>query len=251
VPNIEGLLKRIWTIAPYLGLSVIALAIAAHLNVSGAYAETYIAGQFGVALPDVDGGLKSIDITSSFFLPGTTHSDLALSNSVLWGARIGHYFNSVRWFGLEAEVFHTTPHIKQQIHEFQNPSVPGVTVSATLQGAHFRVITVAPVNLMFRYHKTRLQPYLGVGPGIFFARIQGEGLTPDSPESTSDNGRLGLNVKAGFQYYITRHVTAFGEWKYNYARFEFGENTDLFPFPYGFDATYSMHLVSFGIGYHF
>jgi opacity protein-like surface antigen len=238
------------TVRRYLGLSVIVLVSAAPVNVSDTYAETYIAGQFGVALPEVDGGLKNIDITSSIFLPGTTHSDLALSNSILGGGKIGHYFSSARWLGVEAELFYTTPHIEQQVHEFQNPSVPGVTPSATLQGAHFRVITVAP-NLIFRYHKTRLQPYIGVGPGIFFARIQGEGPAPDSPESTSDNGRLGLNLKAGFQYYITRHVTAFGEWKYNYARFEFEDNINLWPFPYGFDATYSMHLVSFGVGYHF
>jgi len=104
---------------------------------------------------------------------------------------------------------------------------------------------------MFRYPMTRLQPYVGVGPGIFFARIKGEGLAPDSPESTSDNGRLGLNAKVGLEYYVTRHLTAFAEWKLNYAHFKFDENQNLFPFPYGLDATYTMHLVSFGVGYHF
>lgn len=214
-------------------------------------AETYIAGQFGVALPPVGGGFTGVDINSEFFLQGTTHSDLDLSTSFMFGGKVGHYFDSVRWFGLEAEVFHTTPHIEQQAHTFQNPALPGVAASATLQGAHLRVLTVAPVNFMFRYHKTRLQPYIGFGPGIFFARISGEGLAPDSPSSSSDNARLGLNVKAGLQYYVTKHLTAFAEWKFNYGRFKFADNPELFPFFFGMDATYKMHLVSFGVGYHF
>ena len=234
------------------GASAAALFLSMVLTVPNAYPETYIGGQIGTALPAIGGGLKNIDITSRTSILGPTHSDLALDSSITFGAKIGHYFNSARWFGLEAEFFSTTPDIKQQVHTFPNPSAPcAVPCSSTLQGAHFRVMTFAPLNLMFRYNKTRLQPYVGIGPGIFFARIKGEGPTPGSSTSTSDNGQLGLNAKVGFEYFITRHLTAFGEWKYNYARFKFGENTDLFPFPYGFNATYSMHLVSFGIGYHF
>jgi opacity protein-like surface antigen len=234
------------------GISATALVLSSlFIVVPTAYGETYIAGQFGFAVPGLGGGLSDGDITSSVFLPGTTHGEFELSTSLMFGGKVGHYFNSARWIGVEAEVFHTTPHIDQQVHTFQNPSVPGVTASATFQGAYLRVLTVAPFNLMFRYHKTRLQPYVGVGPGIFFARIKGEGLAPDSPESTSDNARLGLNAKVGLEYYVTRHLTAFAEWKFNYAHFKFDENQNLFPFPYGLDATYTMHLVSFGVGYHF
>jgi opacity protein-like surface antigen len=215
-----------------------------------AYSETYVAGQLGFTVPG-SGGLSDGDIISSFFLPGTTHGEFELSSSFMFGGKIGHYFNSARWVGIEAEVFHATPHIDQQVHTFKNPSVPGVTASATFQGTYFRVLTVAPFNIMFRYPKTRLQPYIGVGPGIFFARIKGEGLAPDAPESTSDNATLGLNAKAGLQYYVTKHFTAFAEWKFNYAHFTFDENQNLFPFPYGLDGTYTMHLISFGMGYHF
>lgn len=234
------------------GISATALVLSSlFIVVPTAYGETYVAGQFGFAVPGLGGGLSDGDINSSFFLPGTTHGEFELSTSLMFGGKVGHYFNSARWIGVEAEVFHTTPHIDQQVHTFQNPSVPGVTASATLQGAHLRVLAVAPFNLMFRYHKTRLQPYIGFGPGIFFARISGEGLAPDSPSSSSDNARLGLNVKAGLQYYVTKHVTAFAEWKFNYARFAFADNPELFPFFFGMDATYKMHLVSFGVGYHF
>jgi opacity protein-like surface antigen len=231
--------------------SLLQVLIVLVLSVSHAYSETYIAGQLGAAVPVGSGGLTSVDVNSSFFLSGTTHSDLELSSSFMFGGKVGHYFDSVRWFGLEAEVFHSTPHIEQQRHTFQNPAFPGVTPTATLQGTYLRVLTVAPFNLMFRYPHARVQPYIGVGPGIFFARIKGEGLAPNSPASTSDNARIGVNVKAGLEYYMTRHVTAFAEWKFNYTRFNFDDNPELFPFFFGMNATYTMHFVSFGVGYHF
>jgi opacity protein-like surface antigen len=242
------------------GISATALLLSSlFFVVPTAYGETYIAGQFGFAVPGLGGGLSDGDVNSpsfaSLFGPNTTitHGDYELSTSLMYGGKVGHYFNFAPWFGVEAEVFHATPHIDQQDYSFtiQNPSVPGVTAHGILQGAYFRVITVAPFNLMFRYHKTRLQPYVGVGPGIFFARIKGEGLAPDSPESTSDNARLGLNAKAGLEYYVTKHLATFAEWKFNYVHFDFDENPNFFPFFFGLDTTYTMHLVSFGVGYHF
>lgn len=212
-----------------------------------AYPEAYIGGQIGTTLSS---GLTSVEPTTQF-LPGTTHSDLNLDNSFMFGLKGGYFFKGARWFGLEAEFFSTSPHIKHQVHSFSNSNLPGFVASGTLQGAHFRVNTFAPLNLMFRYHKTRLQPYIGIGPGIFFARVSGEGSGPGMPASTSDNGRLGLNAKAGFEYYFTRHLTGFAEWKYNHASFKFKENVELFPFPYGFNATYNMHMVSFGLALHF
>lgn len=228
------------------------LLLATGTFTTNAYAETYIAGQFGMALPSIGGGLKDIETTSQF-LAGTTHSPLSLASSVMAGGKIGHYFNGARWLGLEGEFYGTAPHIKQQTHTFANPAVSCPSIcSGMLQGAHFRVATLAPINLMFRYPKARLQPYIGFGPGLFFARISGESVgTPGSTASTSNNGVLGFNGKAGAEYYFTKHVTAFGEVKYNYAKFNFKENSDLYPFPYGFKTTYSMVLVSFGLAIHF
>ena len=240
-------------------LAITLLLLSVLLTVPTAYGETYIAGQFGLALPGLGGGLSDGDVNSpsfsSLFGPNTTitHGNYELTTSIMYGGKVGHYFDFARWVGIEAEAFYTTPHIDQQDYAFtiRNPSTPGLAANGILQGAHFRVLTVAPFNLMFRYHKTRLQPYVGVGPGIFFARIKGEGLAPDSPETTSDNARIGLNAKVGLQYYATKHLTVFAEWKFNYVHFNFDENQNLFPFFFGLDATYTMHLVSFGVGYHF
>ncbi len=205
-------------------------------------AEWYVAGQAGVTLPSIGRGLTDVDIDSSGFPSGTTLSDRALKTSVLYGGKIGYFFPRAKWFGLETELFNTTPHIKQQLTTINIPNAG--SVSGVLSGDHFRVITWAPANLVFRYPSSRLQPYIAVGPGIFFARVQ---TTQAGFEGSQSSTKVGLNTQVGLRYYITRRVTVFGEWKYNYARFNFSENDTQF----GFKATYSMNHVVFGLGYHF
>jgi len=199
-----------------------------------AYPEAYIAGQFGFTIPN---SLSNNNITSAG-VTGASFSDLDLKNSFLFGAKLGYYSRSVRWFGVETEVFSTTPHIKQQ-----NVTVTGPFGSAVTDfpGEYFRVTTWA-INLVARYPGKRLQPYAGIGPGVFFARIK-DSQTGESQSNT----RVGLNTQLGLRYFLARHVALFGEWKYNYARFGFKEKTNLD----GFDSTYSANSFVFGISYHF
>jgi opacity protein-like surface antigen len=201
-------------------------------------AESYVAGQFGITVPSLGKGLTNVDLTGSF-PEGSTLSDNALKSSLMFGAKFGHFFNRLPWFGLETEAFMTNPHIKQQPITL---TVPPVSATAELPGAYFRVVTWAPVNLVFRYPGKRLQPYVAVGPGVFFARIK----DPNSSDSQSDT-RLGLNTQVGIRYFLTRHLAVFGEWKFNYTRFHFKEETDYF----GFNASYNMNHFALGLGYHF
>ena len=235
-----------------------------------AQAESYVAGQFGATFPG--NGLHDSDLTSTsagstppnpsgtFNIPsGSTVSDQSLKTSFMVGGKIGHYFSRAQWFGLEAEIFYSTPHIKQQditVHSGTpitftpsggGPSTPVANefTYVGFPGAHFSVLTIAPLNLMFRYPGNRLQPYIGIGPGIFIARIKDPSVTQgdDSQSST----KIGLNTLIGVRYFLTRHVSAFAEGKYNYVRFNFEENPNFF----GFNATYTPITVGFGISYHF
>jgi opacity protein-like surface antigen len=233
-----------------MACSVIVLS-AALLNTSQAYAEAYISGQFGMALPSITSGLSNVKLTD--FSPEGSLSDRSLQSSAMYGIKAGYFFPRARWFGVEGELFTATPHIKQQSTTITIPAnatlngfgpVAGGTTSGTVSGDHFRVMTVA-ANAMFRYHKTRLQPYIGVGPALFFARVNS---TVQGFEGTqSSNFRVGLNLKAGVDFFITRRVSAFAEWKYNLARLSFGPTDNAL----GFDATYQMHLASVGLSYHF
>jgi hypothetical protein len=231
----------------YLALSAILPGIVTTTLVSATYAETYIAGQFGVTLPSVAGkSLGEGEMSGRFITPGSKVSAQSLDESILYGGKIGHYFKAVPWLGLEAEVYNTTPHIKQQMLTFSGPSGP--IGSINVPGLHLRVLTVAPFNVMFRYHKARLQPYVGVGPGLFFARIEDPALTSNNTQSSMG---FGVNAQAGVRYYITRQIALFGEGKFNYTRFSFDETPAGFFNLFGFDADYKMFHASFGLSVHF
>ena len=221
-----------------------------------AYPQGYIAGQLGVSIP---GSLSNVDVTSQLIgnppmptPPGTQFSDFDLHNSFLIGAKAGYFSRSIRWFGVEAEVFHTTPHVKQQpvtttLGSGFIWSDTGTPTSNPIisPGLSFRMITLAPLNLVFRYPGHRLQPYVAVGPGIFLARLKQLG---DSQSST----KLGLNSQVGLRYFMSRHWALFGEYKFNYVRLDFKETNVGRPIGLdGFDATYIAHNFVFGVGYHF
>ena len=236
-----------------LAFSTILLGIAATTHVSATYAETYIAGQFGVTLPSVlptsfDNGLTNADATGTLgqILRGGAVSDQSLQRSILYGGKIGHYFRAIPWFGIEAEIYNTTPHIKQQALTFNGPS--GQVGPADFAGLNFRVLTVAPFNIMFRYHKSKLQPYIGIGPGIFFARIHDPSLTSGNSQSSVG---IGINALLGLRYYITRHVSLFGEGKFNYVRFSFDETPSGAFNLFGFDADYRIFHAAGGLSVHF
>jgi hypothetical protein len=124
-----------------------ALALLLLLN-SPARAEMYVAGQVGVTLPQ---SLSNVEWSAL----GTTlnGNDLSLHNSVMYGAKLGYYFDSLKWLGLETEVFNTTPNLKQQ-----NFIVGGINLG-TAPGVDFRVLTWAPVNIVVRWQLGAFEPY--------------------------------------------------------------------------------------------
>ncbi len=242
-------MKQTRSVQVLFGASAAALFLSMVLTVPNVYPEAYIGGQIGTTI----GGNKLSSVALTDFSPNGSMSDRSLATSPLIGFKLGYYFPQARWFGLETEAYHTTPHIKQQSTTISIPSnavlrdfgpVTGGTTSAVTSGDHFRVITWVPVNFMFRYYKTRLQPYFGFGPGIFMAHIK---TTAAGFEGTQNSTKLGLNAKLGGEYFFTKHLTAFTELKYNYTSFDFASKDSSF----GFKATYNPILLAFGVSYHF
>jgi opacity protein-like surface antigen len=107
------------------------------------------------------------------------------------------------------------------------------------------MLTWAPVNLVVRYQMGQLEPYAGVGMGVFFARVK-DRATGESSSST----RVDLNTQGGLRYLVTKHISLFGEWQYNWASFNFPESSPT-QATGGIKGDYSAHLLAFGVGYHF
>ena len=72
---------------------------------------TYIAGLGGMTLPQP---LSGRELTIPGYPDGTRTSNVTLKSSDMYGAKVGHYFQSQPCLALEAEIFTTTPNIKQQ-----------------------------------------------------------------------------------------------------------------------------------------
>jgi opacity protein-like surface antigen len=200
----------------------------------------YVAGQVGLTVPHK---FTDVDEFGPGVPGGTGLSSLELKNSVMYGAKLGYFFDSAKWLGIETEVFNTTPHFKQQSATLTVPG--GGSVTDTLTGQSVRVTVWAPVNLIVRYPGEHFQPYAGVGMGVFFARIKDK----ESGESSSDT-TVGLNTQVGLRYLVTKNVSVFGEYKFNYARLSF-DPSDPTQATGGVKGNYQASHFVFGVGYHF
>jgi opacity protein-like surface antigen len=154
----------------------------------------------------------------------------------MYGAKLGYYFDSLKWLGVETEVFNATPHLKQQ-----NLTIGGVDLG-TVSGTHARVLTWAPMNIVVRYQAGAFEPYAGVGLGVFFSRFS------DSTGSSSSTD-VGLNTQLGLRYRVTTNLALLGEWKYN--RANLSHSNFLGATGLDVSADYSAHNLVFGVGYHF
>ena len=208
-------------------------------------AEVYVAGQVGANIPQ---DASNLELSAGRGTLGL--SDLALQNSLMYGAKAGYYFDSLKWqnfnLGVETEVFNSTPHIKQQEVRL-DPRSPALIANTagttgTLQGLTNRVLTWAPLVVLVRYQAGAFEPYAGVGLGVFFSRIS------DGTDSSSSTD-VGLNTQLGLRYRVNPNLSLFGEWKYNYANIDHNNFLGV----NGFDLSYNYNANIFaaGVGYHF
>ena len=201
-----------------------------------AFAEMYVAGQVGVNFAD---GINSVEGTGG--LAGAEDPpDFDLQSSITYGGKVG-YFPGHSWYGIEAEAFHTTPHIKSFDDNPRTGSFDPVP------GVYFRITTVG-VNFIARYPGRTFQPYAGAGIGAAIAHVADSGAV----RSDSDVAAA-WNVLAGLRAFVTPKIAVFGEYKYTGATLHFDR---AFPPEAGFDAggfsgNYRAQHVLGGLSYHF
>jgi opacity protein-like surface antigen len=196
-------------------------------------AELYVAGQIGAHMPN-----DASNVKWGGFGAEVGGSDLALQNSLMYGAKLGYYFDQLKLgkfnLGIETEVFNATPHLKQQ-----QATIGGIT--GTLPGLTNRVLTYAPLVVLVRYQAGAFEPYAGVGLGLFFSNLATGGYS-------DTNTHVGLNTQVGIRYRVNQNISLFTEWKYNHAHIE---HLTIGGSPLSMSFDYNVHIVAGGIGYHF
>ena len=214
--------------------------------------ETYVAGFGGYTF-----GGKFNNLEGTGLLSGLNLNDRDLAQSGVYGGKVGHFFRDrLDWLGVEMEAFNTTPHVEQQ---------------GPVPGSHFRVTTLAfnfigrvklgcemktvrteprsrregvRYETLYEREFCRIQPYAGVGIGVFFANFSTNGT------SVSDNAVPGLNALAGLRFYFNERIALFGEYKYNYAVFDASTNGPVGGVA-GFKGDYRANHVVGGLSFHF
>jgi len=204
-------------------------------------AEPYIAGQVGVAFPQPLSDVELDQIPTPTTPEGTKSSDLSLANSGVYGAKAGYYVESLRWLGIEGEVYQLSPNVKQQT---VSETPPGGATTTTLKPGTNLIVNTVALNVVARAQFGQWEPYVGVGPAGFIAQLNMKYRELGRDPLAISSGRLGLNVEAGLRYRFLNHLAVFGEWKFNYAKFQFNS-------PAHVDATYNVHFLVIGVGYHF
>ena len=224
----------------FLFISLLTVLAPIVLFAPQAYAETYVAGQLGMTFPQ---SLSDGKVTQEP-LGGLDLSEQPLKNSFMLGGKLGHYFTKARWIGIETGLSFANPHVKEGALTF---SGPGGTLSSNFTGVHHRMIIWDMATLMLRYPGNRFQPYVGIGPALFFANLSSSDTAPGQSATM-----IGLNAELGARYFVTRSWALFGEGQYHRARLGYTSNDDnAAADPFGFRATYSALTLSLGVSYHF
>ena len=199
-----------------LGIFFVSLTAEGFLP-SSASAEFYAGVMGGYVAPNDLSNVSGTGVVTGTF------PDVSLDNTFMVGGKAGYYLSKWKWLGVETEAFYTKP-------DFAG-------------GGDLRVITWAN-NIVVRYPGKRLQPYAGVGLGLFFAETNEiAGL------SLSDNAVPGLNALAGIRAFVTDSIAVFGEYKYSRATFNL--DTTVNGLTGGLDGDYSANMAVGGLSFHF
>ena len=206
---------RRWSIPLAVVLAVLALAPAAS-------AEWFADAYLGPA------------VTSSGTLTFTTFGEerkekLGGRSSALFGLRFGRWLDDVPWFGLAVDGSYFRP-------------------ATDVQTVPLSVLAMARYGFLKddEFKNGRLQPYVGLGPGLFISNVSGSIGFQEASDTSAD---IGLDARVGVAFMIETNWAGFLE--YRYTRVSPTFDVKVFGGTAPADTTFSTHHVILGLSYRF
>jgi opacity protein-like surface antigen len=145
---------------------------------------------------DVDGKASPFGVN----INDSTKADY--DNTYMAGGRVGFWSPSTPWIGCALDVSY---------------------FELEADGTETKVLPVSALAVL-RYPTDRLQPYIGIGAGVFFTDtkvdIQLAGENKNFSDSAID---FGLDVRAGLAWTLFRRFALFGEYRFTYFEAEYNE----------------------------
>ena len=216
-----------------------------------AYAESYFGGSIGVSLSSDASDIK----LANGALTGTL-TDLDTNSSFAYGIKVGHYFESMPWLGVEFNLYQRDPDVDQQAGTATG-TIGVWTAAATGQGkVAVDHLTTYGFLLMLRATEEQtknffnIQPYLGIGVGINTLSL-GNGTVYSAAGVEGASANLGSDtstdilLSAGLNYKVTDNIKAYGEYKYTTVNYS--AETDGTTYAFDLDDSSLM----FGVAYNY
>ncbi len=189
-----------------VGLFVVAFSIFLLLAApTSTSAEGFIDFYAGVAsTQDTDVSLEEF---SPFFVPARVSRSVDLGSSLTLGGRIGYWFGGTPSVGVALDV-----------SSFQ---ADGGNVDITLIPVSTLLMLRWPLLTSDDFPKGRLQPYVGIGPGLFISNFEADFRPAVAEEVSEWILDIGLDVRAGLAWQFYRHLALFGEYRFTYVELDF------------------------------
>jgi opacity protein-like surface antigen len=181
-------------------------------------------------------------------LPKFTVSNNKFDTGIAGGIKLGYFFKSCPYLGLEGESNVGPNNVNRQTRQV-SPAVfgiPHVTMpSTTLLNWTTALHIVARYGFLKNSEVPfgRLQPYVGIGPAV---------VAMYDPNDSAKN--FALDVMGGLRFMLNKNLSAFVEYKYNH---QFSPELEIHQVQVGnFSGlgtatfAYDLHRVVFGLTYH-
>ena len=189
--------------------------------------------------------------------------DLNLStgvdNSAVFGGKIGYWFDFFPFVGAELEIYTFNPDININPQNPEGTTPDGQPRSLNLnEPIDFDVSVIAiGLNIMGRYPllkspafpRGRIQPYGGIGPGLFITNIDDQESIEENSlgEKTLTFG--GLQAVLGGKFFIIKKLSVFAEYKFTHFTADISGVSENFSF--GGTQNIDAHHFYGGFAYHF
>jgi opacity protein-like surface antigen len=126
-------------------------------------------------------------------------------NTYIVGGRAGFWSPSAHWLGLALDVSY---------------------FELEAEGTETKVLPVSAL-LMLRYPGDRLQPYVGIGAGVFFTDTKVDIQLAGENKNFSDTAvSFGLDTRAGLAWWVFRRFAIFGEYRFTYFEAEYSDEIE-------------------------
>jgi opacity protein-like surface antigen len=184
---------------------------------------------FGGAMPqdgDVDAKAHPFGVTL------TDSAKVNYDNKYTFGGRFGYWSTDAGWAGFALDVSY---------------------LQLDASGINTDVLPVSAL-VMLRYPGKKLQPYIGVGPGIFFSDIDVDMQVSGENKKFSDHHvDVGLDARAGLSWRFYKGFAVFGEYRFAYYKGNYddkisagGTTTKV-----EIETDIKVHNLLFGVSYNF